>query len=82
MSTVHKPKAQYRTSDLYLAAYFKVAGVPFLGITREGSRVFFLFDAQEELDDIKLQYFNNVSKVPARPYAEEIKMFKALVHHG
>ena len=30
------------------------------------------------LDDLKLQYYNNQSKVPARPYAEEIKAMKAL----
>ena len=82
MSAIQKPKGQFRTSDLYLAAYFKVAGVPFIGITREENRAFFMFDAQDGLDDLKIQYFNNVSKVPARQYAEEIKAFKAMVHMG
>jgi len=82
MSSTIKPKGTYRTSDLYLAAYFKVAGVPFTGITREENRAFFMFDAADGLDDLKLQFFNNISKVAARPYAEEIKAFKALVHSG
>jgi len=82
MSTLHKPKSQFRTSDLYLAAYLKVAGVEFQGITREEKRAFFMFADQEGLDDLKLQFFNNISKVAARPYAEEIKAFKALVHSG
>ena len=69
---------QVRTSDLYYAAYLKVAGVSFTGTAKEGNRVFFLFDVGDGLEDLKLQYFNNVSKVPARLYAEEIKAMKAL----
>ena len=78
MSTVIKPNTPYRTSDLYYAAYLKVSGIPFLGTVREDRRVFFLFEEQEHMDDIRLQYFNGVTKVPARPFAEEIKAMKSL----
>lgn len=78
MSTTQKPKGHIRTSDIYYAAYLKVAGVTFTGTTREENRVFFLFIDQDGIDDLKLQYYNNQSKVPARPYAEEIKAMKAL----
>lgn len=80
MSNTIKPKGNYRTSDLYYAAYLKVAGVVFKGTMREENRVFFLFEEQDGLDDMRMQYFNNVSKVPARAYAEEIKAMKALTH--
>jgi hypothetical protein len=76
-----KPKGHYRTSDLYYAAYLKVAEVKFVGTTREDRRVFFLFEDQDGLSELHMQYFNNVSKVPARAYAEEIKAMKAMVHH-
>jgi hypothetical protein len=79
MSTQQKPRTHVRTSDIYYAAYLKVAGVAFAGMVREGNRVFFLFTDQEGMEELQLQYYNNVSKVPARPYAEEIKAFKALV---
>jgi len=70
----------YRTSDLYYAAYLKVAGVNLLGTKREGGRVFFLFEDGEGLRDLKQQYYNRSSKVPALTYADEIKVMKALTH--
>ncbi len=78
MSNLQKPSTPYRSSDLYYAAYLKIAGVEFLGTAREGSRVFFLFKDQDGMEDLRLQYFNGVSRVPARSYAEEIKAFKAM----
>ena len=81
MTTI-KPKTYYRTSDLYFAAYLKVAMVAFVGTAREDRRVFFLFEEQDGLRDMHMQFFNNVAKVPARAYAEEIKAMKALVHHA
>lgn len=78
MSTIQKPATNYRSSDIYFAAYLKIAGVEFVGTTREENRVFFLFKDQDGMEDLKMQYFNNISKVSARTYAEEIKAFKAL----
>lgn len=78
MSTIQKPSTFYRSSDIYYSAYLKIAGVEFVGTAKEENRVFFLFKDQDGLEDLKLQYFNNVSKVSARAYAEEIKAFKAL----
>jgi hypothetical protein len=69
-----------RTSDLYLAAYFKVAGVNFLKIEREGRRVFFVFEESEAVPDLKSQYFNRTSKVVALSYADEIKIMKSLTY--
>ena len=77
-----KPKSFYRTSDLYFAAYLKVAEVQFVGTAREDRRVFFLFEEQDGIRDMHMQYFNNVSKVLARTYAEEIKAMKAMVYQS
>jgi len=70
----------YRTSDLYYAAYLRVAGVPFQESQREGKRVFFVFENSESIRDLKNQYFNRTAKVPAMTYADEIKAMKALTH--
>lgn len=70
----------YRTSDLYFAAYLRVAGVPFVEASREGPRVYFVFEKVEGLRDLKNQYFNRQAKVPALTYADEIKTVKALTH--
>lgn len=72
--------AHYRTSDLYYAAYLKVAAVKFAGTAREDRRVFFLFEEQDGLEELRMQFFNNVAKVPARAYAEEVKAMKAMIH--
>lgn len=72
----------YRTSDLYYAAYLKVAGVEFVDTVREDSRVFFLFDEQApgSLRDLKRQFFSGQAKVSALDYAQAIKTMKTLTH--
>ena len=78
------PSTGYRTSDLYYAAFLKVAGVPHDDTIREGRRVFFIFGlpegGQATLKDLKRQYFNRMAKVPALTYADEVKNMKALTH--
>ena len=82
MPAVETHKGQYRTSDLYYAAYLKVAGVMLDGCVREEGRVFFVFESTEASSDLKQQYFNRTSKVPALSYADEIRSMKALTHMG
>ena len=74
--------SEYRTSDLYYAAYLKVAGIPFLEPEREGRRVTFVFDHSDMIKDLKRQYFNRQAKVAAMTYADEVKAMKALTHMG
>jgi len=70
----------YRTSDLYYAAYLKVAGVPHVDTIREGARVFFVFEQVEGLRDLKNQFFNRTAKVVALSFADEVRNLKALTH--
>jgi len=71
----------YRTSDLYYAAYLKVAGVPLVGTEKEGSRMFFLFECRDpaSLQQLKNQYFMDQSKVSALSYSQAIKALKGMV---
>lgn len=71
---------EYRTSDLYFAAYLRVAGVPFLRTERQERRVFFIFEESEGMSDLKMQYFNRTAKVIALNYVDEIRNFKTLLH--
>ena len=72
----------YHTTDMYYAAYLKVANVEFRGTMREGKRVFFLFDNSdlEGMKQLRTEYFNRKSRVAALAYAEEIKVMKQLTH--
>lgn len=75
------PGSFYRTSDLYLAAYLKVAGVVLHGTEKERGRVFFLFDNLDPstIHRLKNQYFMDQSKVSALSYAQAIKVLKSMV---
>jgi len=71
----------YKTTDLYLAAYFKTAGVSFLGAEiNDTQKVSFIFSRVDGIQDLKKGYFKKSSKVCALEYAENIKALKALIH--
>ena len=73
---------EYRTTDLYLAAYLKTAGVEMKRTDRspEG-RVFFVFDSSVvDVEDLKAAWFNNTGRVVANTYAYHIKNLKSLCH--
>tara|TARA_B100001094_G_C17584480_1_gene508994 strand:+ start:203 stop:463 length:261 start_codon:yes stop_codon:yes gene_type:complete len=80
MADAEKTTIPYRTSDLYYAAYLRVAGVPLIETEKEGSRVFFVFERVETIRDLKREYFNRTARVPALSYADEIRNMKALTH--
>ena len=70
----------YRTSDLYYAAFLRVAGVVLNGVERENRRVYFVFEWSDVIHELKKGYFNETAKVPARSYADEIRAMKTLTH--
>ena len=72
----------YRTSDLYFAAYLKVAGIPLLDTSWEGRRMFFLFEdkGQDIMRELKREYFADKAKVSVMSYVQAIKLMKNLTH--
>jgi Domain of unknown function (DUF5659) len=71
----------FRTPDLYFAAYLQTAGVEMKRTDRENGRVYFVFDTTIcNLDELKAAWFNNTGKVPAQPFSNSIKNLKSLVH--
>ena len=71
-----------QTSDLYFAAYLKVASAPLVDIRREGKRVFFVFGFESEgmFKKLKDDYFMDRARVPALSYAQAVKAMKALIY--
>lgn len=71
----------FRTSDLYYAAYLRVASVPFLGTERDGKRVVFVFDVKDsQIRDLKQGYFTDKARVPALSYVQMIREMKTLLY--
>lgn len=74
-------KNEYRTPDLYFAAYLQTAGVLMIKQVRENNRVFFVFDISiSNIEELKSAWFNNTGKVPAQPYSNSIKSLKSMCH--
>ena len=74
---------QYKTADLYYAAYLKTAAVDFLSTEpdpKDPKRTNFVFAWQENIRELKAQYFTRRAKVAALTYADEIKALKTLTH--
>lgn len=73
---------EFRTSDLYFAAYLQVAGVQMLRTEKNGTgKVSFIFDTQvSNVDELKNLWFAQTGKVAALPYANAIKTLKSICH--
>ena len=72
---------EFKTPDLYFAAFLQVAGVEMKRTDREDTKVFFVFDTSiTNLDELKNGWINNTAKVPAQPYAYAIRSLKSVCH--
>ena len=75
--------SEFRTHDLYFAAYLQTSGVPLSTTQREsgGRKVAFVFDVSAvNVQELKNGYYNQSGRIPALPYANNIKNLKALCH--
>lgn len=81
MLTKTQKPGEFRTPDLYFAAYLHTAGVEMVRTDRDGARMYFVFDSTiANIDELKLGWLNNTAKVAAQPYAYNIKNFKSMCH--
>lgn len=72
---------EFKTPDLYFAAYLQTAGVEMKRCDRESGRVYFVFDATiANIEELKVAWFNNTGKVAAQPYAHNVKSLKSICH--
>lgn len=73
---------EFRTSDLYFAAYLQVAGVTMKKTERNGNgKLSFVFDTSiSNVDELKNAWVGQTGKVAALPYANAIKILKSICH--
>lgn len=77
MSSVLK---DFRTSDLYFAAYLKAAGVSFIEALKHGSKTYFVFENRDDMRELKNGYFSGKAEVSALTLTNEIRNMKRLCH--
>ena len=73
----------YQTCDLYLAAFFQSIGAKMIKATRDQRtrRVYFIFEKNETMQGLRVNYFSREAKVDALTYADNIKSLKSLCHN-
>lgn len=73
-------RQDFRTSDLYLAAYLKAKGLEFRGTLRVTGRVYFIFEMHDGVRGMKNEFFGRRGTVSALDYADELRALKSLCH--
>jgi hypothetical protein len=73
-------RKDFRTTDLYLAAYLKAVGLDFEDTKRVNNEVHFIFDYSEEIEELKKSFFSRDGEVSALDYADELRALKSLCH--
>lgn len=73
---------EFRTSDLYFAAYLKTAGVIMKRTERvDGGKVQFVFDTSiANIDELTQGWVNDTGKVSANSYAYHVRSLKSVCH--
>ena len=80
---VGSPPAEYKTSDIHLAAFLKTIGVKMLKTERapqNHGRVVFVFEKTQDIDQRQIAYWNRQGQVDALTFADNLKSLKTLVH--
>jgi hypothetical protein len=80
---VYDGESGYQTCDLYLAAFFLSAGSRMVKHERDmkSRRVYFFFEKNPMLNDLKVNYFSRQAKVDALTFADNVKSLKSLCHN-
>jgi len=73
----------FSTCDLYLAAFMLSASCRLVKSIRDSKskRVYFIFEKNPILLDLKIKYFSREAKIDALTFADNIKSLKSLCHN-
>jgi hypothetical protein len=73
---------EFRTSDLYFAAYLQVAGARMIKTDRnDRNKVTFVFDSSvTNIEELKTAWFNRTGRVEALPFSDAVKSLKSICH--
>jgi hypothetical protein len=73
-------RKDFRTCDLYFAAFLKATGIPFLKSAKVGRKTYFVFENPENMRELRDGYFSGTANVSALRHANEIRNLKRLCH--
>jgi hypothetical protein len=75
--------SSYSTCDLYLASFFISCGCRMTSHERDSKsrRVYFIFEKNPLIQELKVNYFSRQAKVEALNFADNIKSLKSLCHN-
>lgn len=73
-------RKDYRTEDLYFAAFLVARDVEMLDTNRKGTVVEFVFDNVDNMRELRNAYFSGEGEVGARSYANALRSLKSLIH--
>jgi len=68
---------EYKTSDMYLAAYLKALGHRIVSVDRV-NKAKFVFTMTDELDGIITEYYNEEGKISPLTYINNIRAVKTM----
>lgn len=81
MKTTTASEPEFKTTDLYFAAFLQVAGVLMLRYERNGKQLTFVFDSKvSDVKQLQMDYFSHKAKVPALTFTNTLKGLKNLCH--
>jgi len=70
----------YSTSDLYLSAFLKLKGYK-MSVEKNRNKVNFIFEVDETLNDLIVEYLNGEGACEPLLYANSIKNLKNLIYN-
>lgn len=75
---------EYKCNDFYQAIVLKTVGIPLIRLEKSSGRFFmFVFDDPEnKAQEIISKYWNNLLKVNAKEFVENINELKTRIHSG
>lgn len=77
---MEQENSTYSTSDLYLAAFLKLKGYK-MSVEKNRNKANFIFEVDELLNDLIVNYLNGEGNCEPLLYANSIKNLKNLIYN-
>lgn len=73
---------EVETQDFYLTAFLRLNGVVLKDLREDGRRHLFVFDDNEQLQNLKRAYYFNQAQVDPLSFKRSIRELKSLIMEG
>ena len=73
-------KNEYKSQDFYLSAYLMSSGIGLRSYHKENRLTVFVFEWDENLDQIITQYYSMQAQVNPVTYGQSLKNLKSIIH--